>query len=125
MRHFLAGILLFTCWSLFAQKASVEVDRVVVYKSERKLVLMSHGEELRSYKVALGSEPVGPKTQHGHPRNPDGGYTLDSQNPNRHLYKCLPHLISKLERHRSGPRSWASVPEATSCCTDFPRSTHG
>src|ERR1035441_10908821 len=104
MRHLLAGIVLFTCWPLFAQKPSVGVDRVVVYKSERKLVLMSQGKELRSYKVALGSEPVGPKTRHGDHRTPEGVYTLDSQNPNSHFYKCLPHLISKLERHRSGPR---------------------
>src|ERR1017187_43246 len=70
MRHLLAGIVLFTCWPLFAQKPSVGVDRVVVYKSERKLVLLSQGKEVRSYKVALGSEPVGPKTRHGDHRTP-------------------------------------------------------
>lgn len=62
---------------------------VVVYKSERKLVLLSLGKEIRSYKVALGSEPVGPKTRHGDHKTPEGVYTLDSRNPNSHFYKAF------------------------------------
>jgi murein L,D-transpeptidase YafK len=89
MRHLVAGILLFTSCLLFAQKPSVGVDRVVVYKSERKLVLLSQGKEVRSYKVALGSEPVGPKTRLGDHRTPEGVYTLDSRNPNSHFYKAF------------------------------------
>ena len=88
MRHLVAGILLSSCL-LFAQKPSVGVDRVVVYKSERKLVLLSQGKQIRSYKVALGSEPVGPKTRHGDHRTPEGVYTLDSRNPNSHFYKAF------------------------------------
>jgi murein L,D-transpeptidase YafK len=89
MRHLVAGILLFTSGLLSAQKPSVGADRVVVYKSERKLVLLSQGKEVRSYKVALGSEPVGPKTRHGDHRTPEGVYTLDSRNPNSHFYKAF------------------------------------
>jgi murein L,D-transpeptidase YafK len=89
MRHLVAGILLFTSCLLSAQKPSVGADRVVVYKSERKLVLLSQGKEVRSYKVALGSEPVGPKTRHGDHRTPEGVYTLDSRNPNSHFYKAF------------------------------------
>jgi murein L,D-transpeptidase YafK len=89
MRHLVAGIFLFTSCLLFAQRPSVGADRVVVYKSERKLVLLSQGKEIRSYKVALGSEPVGPKTRHGDHRTPEGIYTLDSRNPNSHFYKAF------------------------------------
>jgi murein L,D-transpeptidase YafK len=88
MRHLVAGILLSSCL-LFAQKPSVSAGRVVVYKSERKLVLLSQGMEIRSYKVALGSEPVGPKTRLGDHRTPEGAYTLDSRNPNSHFYKAF------------------------------------
>jgi murein L,D-transpeptidase YafK len=83
------GVVLFTCWPLFAQKPGVSVDRVVVYKSERKLVLLSQGKEVRSYKVALGSKPVGPKTRHGDHRTPEGVDTLDSRNPSSHFYKAF------------------------------------
>jgi murein L,D-transpeptidase YafK len=89
MRHLVAGILLFTSCLLFAQQSSVSADRVVVYKSERKLVLLSQGKEIRSYKVALGSEPVGSKTRHGDHRTPEGVYTLDSRNSHSHFYKAF------------------------------------
>ena len=88
MRPLFAAILLSSCL-LFAQKPSVQADRVVVYKSERKLVLQSQGQEIRTYKVALGSEPIGPKTRRGDHRTPEGTYTLDSRNPISHFYKAF------------------------------------
>jgi murein L,D-transpeptidase YafK len=90
MRLLAAGFILFTSGLfLFAQNASSGVDRVVVYKHERKLALLSQGKELRSYKVALGGAPVGPKTQQGDHRTPEGSYLLDSRNPNSHFYKAF------------------------------------
>jgi murein L,D-transpeptidase YafK len=80
---------LIACLSISAQDASVSVDRVVVYKHARKLVLLYRGQELRSYKIALGSEPVGPKTRQGDHRTPEGVYVLDSRNPNSHYYKAF------------------------------------
>ena len=56
-------------------------DRVVVRKSERRMYLM-HGENvLRSYRVALGLNPVGPKVQEGDSRTPEGHYLLTRRNP--------------------------------------------
>jgi murein L,D-transpeptidase YafK len=90
MRFLLAGIILFPSWLfLLAQDSSVRVDRIVVYKHERKLLLLSHGREVRSYKVALGSEAVGPKTRQGDHRTPEGIYVLDRRNPNSHFYKAF------------------------------------
>jgi murein L,D-transpeptidase YafK len=90
MRFLVAGILLFASGPfLFAQNADAVIERVIVYKHERKLVLLSQGKELRSYKVALGSEPVGPKTRHGDHRTPEGSYVLDSRNPGSHFYKAF------------------------------------
>jgi len=90
-RIFVAGILLFISlpFPSSAENASVGVDRVVVYKHERKLVLLSQGKELRSYKVALGGEPIGPKTQQGDHRTPEGLYVLDARNPNSRFYKAF------------------------------------
>jgi murein L,D-transpeptidase YafK len=84
------GVILLASWTLlFAQNHGPDVDRVVVFKRERRLVLLSHGKELRSYKIALGSEPVGPKARQGDHRTPEGVYTLDSRNPNSRFYKAL------------------------------------
>jgi murein L,D-transpeptidase YafK len=82
-------LLLGSCPFLFSQGKSEPVDRVIVYKSERKLVLLSHNQEIRSYKIALGGEPIGPKMRQGDHRTPEGIYRLDSRNPNSRFYKAF------------------------------------
>jgi murein L,D-transpeptidase YafK len=72
-----------------AQNNRVIVDRVVVYKQRRTLALLARGKEVRSYKIALGTEPIGPKVQQGDHRTPEGSYVLDSRNPNSHFYKAF------------------------------------
>ena len=103
MRSPLAGTILFLLWTvLLAQDLSVRVDRVVVYKQERKLLLLSQGKEVRSYKIALGSEAVGPKTRQGDHRTPEGIYVLDARNPNSHFYKAF-HISRTRTRKTSQP----------------------
>jgi murein L,D-transpeptidase YafK len=65
------------------------IDQVVVYKQQRKLVLLAHGKEVRTYRVALGGEPVGPKRRQGDHRTPEGSYVLDSRNAQSHFYKAF------------------------------------
>jgi murein L,D-transpeptidase YafK len=90
MQVLLTRILLFTLSSFLATAQSGGVvDHVVVYKHDRKLVLLSRGMEVKSYRVALGGNPVGPKTQQGDHRTPEGSYVLDSRNPNSHFYKAF------------------------------------
>src|SRR5262245_33531311 len=56
-------------------------DRVLVRKGERRLYLM-HGENvLRSYRIALGLNPVGHKERAGDFRTPEGRYRLIRRNP--------------------------------------------
>jgi len=55
-------------------------DEVVVRKAERRLYLMRHGQVLRSYRVALGLVPQGPKEQAGDFRTPEGRYLLTRRN---------------------------------------------
>lgn len=55
-------------------------DEVVVRKSERRLYLLRHGEVLRSYRVALGLMPEGPKERSGDFRTPEGRYQLTRRN---------------------------------------------
>ena len=56
-------------------------DRVVVEKAQRRLTLYRNGTALRSYQVALGFEPVGPKTREGDGRTPEGVYFIDRRKP--------------------------------------------
>lgn len=85
----LCAFLLALCPFLYSADAGAPIDHVVVYKADRKLVLFARGKEVRSYKIALGGDPVGPKTRKGDHKTPEGTYVLDSRNPNSHFYKAF------------------------------------
>lgn len=90
MRILFAGVFLFTSGLfVFAQKPGVGVDHVIVYKHERRMVLLSKSKEVKSYRVALGGEPVGKKTRQGDHRTPEGSYIWDSRNPDSQFYKAF------------------------------------
>jgi murein L,D-transpeptidase YafK len=64
-------------------------DKIVVLKKERNLQLLSQEKVIKSYKVALGRDPVGPKTQQGDHETPEGLYVLDSRNVQSRFYKSI------------------------------------
>lgn len=66
-----------------------KVDRVVVLKSERKLVLMSGDYVTRVYQVALGRYPSGHKSRQGDAKTPEGEYTLDFKLENSAFHKAI------------------------------------
>jgi murein L,D-transpeptidase YafK len=56
------------------------VDRIVVHKGERRLLLMRGGNVVRSYHVSLGLSPIGQKERSGDFRTPEGTYRLERRN---------------------------------------------
>jgi murein L,D-transpeptidase YafK len=73
----------------FADEPAPKVDRVIVLKQERTLQLMSGGKVLKTYKIALGGNPIGPKVQQGDHRTPEGIYVLDRRNVHSQYYKSI------------------------------------
>jgi murein L,D-transpeptidase YafK len=67
----------------------VQVDRIIVNKARRELLLL-HGESLlRSYRIALGRNPVGPKAGEGDGKTPEGRYSIDRRNPKSSYHLSL------------------------------------
>lgn len=66
-----------------------DVDRIVVRKSARRLYLMDGGRIVRSYKIALGLNPVGPKERDGDFRTPEGEYYLARRNPRSNYFLSI------------------------------------
>lgn len=64
-------------------------DRVLVRKSERRLYLMHGDSILRSYKIALGLNPVGHKERAGDFRTPEGRYRLTRRNPRSDFFLSI------------------------------------
>lgn len=87
----LTGLLawLITAGAFAASGTPLHADRVLVLKKERTLQLLSHGTVIKSYKVALGGEPLGPKTRQGDHKTPEGIYVLDSRNAHSQFYKSI------------------------------------
>ena len=56
------------------------VDRIIVEKSARRLVLVQGGQKVREYRIALGFSPVGDKERQGDGRTPEGVYRIDRRN---------------------------------------------
>lgn len=65
------------------------VDRVVVHKAERKLLLMHDGNVVRSYHVELGLNPTGQKERSGDSRTPEGTYRLEGHNAHSDYFLSL------------------------------------
>lgn len=85
------------------------VDRVILKKSQRKLELVSAGQVVREYRVALGGSPVGHKFREGDQRTPEGSYQLNWRNPNSNFYKAI-HISYPNRRDREVSRQLGYKP---------------
>ena len=85
----MTGLLVWANWSGESLADGAIADRVVVWKSKRQLELYAHGKVLKSYAVALGRNPVGPKLREGDKRTPQGLYAIESHNPRSSFHRAL------------------------------------
>ena len=107
--HSASMILLLLIGMLAAEDSVMKADQVLVVKGRRALTLFSHGKVLRTYKVALGSSPVGAKEQQGDHKTPEGHYILDRRNAKSRFYKSI-HVSypNDEDKHRTSQRGVAA-----------------
>jgi murein L,D-transpeptidase YafK len=89
LRVMLALLTMLLATAAPAKATLPQVDKVVVVKKEQLLMLLKNGEILKSYKVALGRQPVGRKSQAGDGKTPEGTYVLDYRNEQSRFYRSL------------------------------------
>ncbi len=65
------------------------VDRILIEKSARRLMLISRGDVIKSYKIALGGDPVGPKERQGDNKTPEGTYFIEGKNRDSKFHLSL------------------------------------
>jgi murein L,D-transpeptidase YafK len=65
------------------------IERIVVEKSARKMSIFREGKQLKTYRVALGRNPIGPKQQEGDMKTPEGIYQIDNRNPHSDYHLAL------------------------------------
>jgi murein L,D-transpeptidase YafK len=97
---------------VFAQLPRLESQKaelVVVRKSKRVLHLIRGGRPFKSYPIALGPVPDGPKRKAGDGRTPEGVYTLDWRNPNSNFYRSI-HVSYPGPHDEEPARRWGVRP---------------
>jgi len=69
--------------------AGTTIDRILVEKSGRKLSIFRHGGHIKTYRVALGRNPAGPKQEEGDMKTPEGAYKIDRRNAQSSFHLAL------------------------------------
>jgi murein L,D-transpeptidase YafK len=65
------------------------IDRIIVEKSLKKLSIFRDGERIKTYRIALGRNPIGPKHEEGDMKTPEGIYKIDSRNAQSSFHLAL------------------------------------
>lgn len=65
------------------------ITKLVVYKSQRKMLAYSGNAFLKSYVISLGDNPIGHKQFQGDERTPEGIYYINAKNPLSVCHKNL------------------------------------
>ncbi len=64
-------------------------DKVLIEKKARRMTLLSQGKVIKTYRIALGGDPTGPKERQGDNKTPEGIYTIDSRNRDSRYHLSL------------------------------------
>lgn len=65
------------------------VDRVLVIKSKRMMLLLKDSEIVKVYRISLGKSPVGHKIKAGDKKTPEGRYILEAKKYPSKYYKAI------------------------------------
>jgi len=69
--------------------AGTTIDRIVVEKTARRLSIFRDGKQIKTYRVALGRNPVGSKQEEGDMKTPEGIYKIDGRNAQSSFHLAL------------------------------------
>ena len=86
---FVLAFGLASCGSKFRSYNGPKVTQVQIHKADRKMYLLQNDRVLKSYDVALGFTPQGPKQFEGDGKTPEGAYSITHKNPNSEFYLSL------------------------------------
>ncbi|MCC7233862.1 MAG: L,D-transpeptidase family protein [Bryobacterales bacterium] len=89
-----------------ALRGQTQADAILVRKARRELLLLSGGRVMRTYAIALGRVPSGPKQRQGDGKTPEGGYTISGRNLHSAYHRSLrisyPNESDRARARRAG-----------------------
>jgi murein L,D-transpeptidase YafK len=66
-----------------------QADKILIIKSAHTLSLLNGDKALKTYKIALGTVPAGPKRIKGDHKTPEGNYIIDAKNAQSRFHLSL------------------------------------
>lgn len=84
-------------------------DKILIEKKERRLTLLSKGKVLKTYPIALGGNPIGPKERQGDNKTPEGNYVIDARNKYSRFHLSL-HISYPNEKDKKRARALGVAP---------------
>ena len=103
-RRWAALLLVVLAGSALADTATI--DKLLIHKQERRLEVISDGQVVRHYRIALGKQPLGHKQERGDNRTPEGIYSIDwrhhSPSYNLSLHLNYPNLKDRADAWERG-----------------------
>jgi murein L,D-transpeptidase YafK len=103
---------------------------ILIEKSKRELHVLKNGEIVKTYSVALGSSPIGPKERAGDRRTPEGSYWICAKNAKSNFHKSLeisyPNITNAergLQAHRISEGEFKKIKRANLSRSEPPQHT--
>lgn len=104
-RVLIAALLLSCTAATFGIANAEKADRIFIAKAARKLNLYRGDRLLKTYRIALGRQPVGPKRCQGDRRTPEGRYRIVGRNGGSHYHRSLRVSYPNAEDWRAARKS--------------------
>ena len=85
-----------------SESLNIENPRIVIKKEKRTLELFDDEKLVKTYKVALGSTPVGDKEIEGDGKTPEGDFYIFTKNPESKFYLSIGVSYPNIEDAKRG-----------------------
>jgi tetratricopeptide (TPR) repeat protein len=87
----------------------IPADKILIEKKERRLTLLANGRVIKTFKIALGGNPEGPKERLGDNKTPEGTYIIDARNKDSDYHLSL-HISYPNEQDRKRAKALGVSP---------------
>jgi murein L,D-transpeptidase YafK len=75
---------------LHGMAVDAPVAKILVHKAKHRMELLDeHGRLVRRYRISLGGQPIGHKTEMGDEKTPEGHYVISGRNPHSNYHLSL------------------------------------
>jgi murein L,D-transpeptidase YafK len=86
-----------------------KINKIIVFKSERRMQVFHNDELLKSYSISLGPQPAGHKQQEGDGRTPEGKYRISAKNDKSKYHRSLA-ISYPNEKDKAGAKARGASP---------------